>query len=586
MLKHMPEDKSAYHKERVIEPLTEKDQLLDTKAEPDTPDDGSTPFDDDKTSRAIDDIVVNESDELLMAQDAAMDSDEDHKRPSTGWWHKKWLRGTTLFLVLGGAIAAFAVPVSRYWLLNTAGVRVSASVVVVDGTTQLPLKGVEVNLGDGKVKTNGDGKAALTGLKLGAQNLTVIQAGFASVKRSIVLGWGSNPLDKIGLRAVGTQYTIEVRDYLSDKPIEGVEATSGDATAISDKNGKITLTVASSAATKDPVSLSKVDYRTEQITLNDDPKTPNKASLVLARKAVFVTKSGGKYDVMKSDIDGQNKAVLLAGTGAETTNISLVTSSDGTHAAFVSTRDNKRDSGGFLLSSLVLIDVGDGSTVTIAESPQIKLVDWIGSRLVFQQVASDTSDSSRYKVTAYNYADNTRVQLAAANKLNSVLSARGAVFYAVAADSTGTGFYKINADGTSKQTILGQEIWTVLRTAHDTLDLQGGDKTWYTYSLTTNQAEQVDSPSSLLNRAYVDNADRSKSLWLSQGTLKTYDIASTKETILKAQSGIAYPLQWLSANAIMYRLATAGETADYAISLDGGEAHKVADVASAYGFQD
>lgn len=569
--------------EEPIEPTDKPDEA------PESPQDDTTEFDDEKTGLAIDDIVAKEGDDILAAQDAA--TSKAAAEPVHGfwyrWWHNKWARGITLLIIAGGIAAAAAVPTSRYWLLNTAGVRVSASVVVTDGTTELPLKGVPVTIGGQRVQTNGDGQAKIHNLRQGPQKLHIEQSGFATIDRLVTLGWGSNPLGNVDLKAVGVQYVIEVRDYLSDKPVQGVEASAGDATAVSDKDGKVTLTLASTQAAKDGVTLAKGGYRTQQIMLTADPKTPTKAALVLDRKAVFVLKQNGKYDVYKSDIDGKNRQVLLAGTGRETSNISLMVSPDGTHAALVSTREDKRDADGALLNTLTLIQVDDGETLTLGQAPQIQLIDWIGPRLIFQQISADTSAANHYTVAGYNYSDNTRVQLAAANQLNAVLSAQGAMYYVVAPDpdnaAVQAGFFKVDPKGNGKQLALQGEVWTVLRTAYNTFSLQTADGTWHTYNIPDSSVAQVGTPGSLMSRGYTDNTDRSKSLWINQGALTSYDIASTKDTVVTTQTGVGYPVEWLSANAAIYRLSAGGETADYAVSTEGGMPHKVADVFGTYG---
>lgn len=558
----------------------------------DADDDETTPFDDEKTDQAIDEIVAKEGDDILAAQDAAAAKGKvEYKAKGHGlrrFFGNKWVRSILILILLGGVAALIAVPKTRYWILNTAGVRSSSSVVVVDSTTQLPLKGVEFSIGGHKTTTDSNGKAKLGGLRLGPAQLVVSQVGFEEVKRKITVGWGSNPFGTVRLQATGVRYVIEVRDYLSDKPVEGVEATDGSATAISGKDGKITLTLESPVVVKDGVSLSKAGYRLQKITLNDDPKKSTKATIVLARKAVFVSKASGKYDVYKSDIDGSNREVLLAATGNENSNISLAVSADGNRAAYVSTRDNKRDADGFLLSTLVLINVETGAKVTIAESSQIQLIDWIGTRLVYQLASLDGASSSRYTVSSYNYTDNTRLQLAAANKLGAVISAKGIVYYSVAADvsdsSVQTGLFRIGADGNGKQRVFEGELSTVLRSAYGSFSLQADDGTWYSYDLSNGSKSQVSSPANLSNRLYTDNADRTKSLWVSQGAIMSYDVASGKDTSVKTQSGLAYPVQWLSATDAIYRVSSGGETADYAVSLLGGSAHKVADVAATYGF--
>jgi hypothetical protein len=556
------------------------------------PDEDVTPFDDEKTAEAISEIVAKEGDDILAAQDAAAGKG-GVKPPGKqgrrgGFFRHKWLRYTLFILVFGGLVAAGVVPKSRYWALNTAGVRSSSTVMVLDSTTELPLKGVQVSLAGRQASTDKDGKVRFTDLRLGPTELSITQVGFEVIKRNVVVGWGSNPLGSFALKATGVQYVIEVDDFLSGQPIEGVEATDGEASAVSDKEGKITLTLESQVAVKDGVTLAKAGYRTEKITLSENPKKTTKVKLVLARKVVFVTKQSGKYDLYKTDLDGKNREVLLPGTGHETSNISLAVSPDGNRVAYVSTRANKRDSDGFLLSNLLLINTSSGDTVTIAEGSQIQLIDWIGTRIIFQVAAADGAGGDRYTVVSYSYPGNTRLQLASANQLRAVISAQGNIYYALAADSAKPslqlGLFKIKPDGLGKQRVFEEEPTTVLRTTYNTLSVQTTEGTWYTYNLASGAKTEVDAPTSLASRLYADNADRSRSLWVDQGTLKTYKIKGGKETDLKSQSGLTYPLSWLDSTVAIYRVSNSSETADYAVSIEGGAARKISNVSPTYGF--
>lgn len=581
-----PEEVGEAEKEEDIPPDLVPEPDPDEQPEP--TEDDETPFDDEKTDKAIDEIVAKEGDDLLSVQDAAAGKTAVKPIKKHKFWGNKKIRYAVLFLLFGGLAAALAVPASRYFVLNTAGVRSSSSVVVVDSTTRLPLKGVDVSIGGKTAETDSDGTVEFSELRLGPAKLSITRTGFEEVKRDIIIGWGSNPLGNFALKATGVQYVIEVKDYLSDKPVEGVEATDGQATAISDKDGKITLTLESAIVAKDSITLSKAGYRSDKISLDEDAKKATKAVMVPSRKAVFVTKQSGKYDVYKSDIDGKNREVLLPGTGSENSNISLVTSPDGSRAALVSTRENKRDSSGFLLSSVVLINTENGEKVTIGEASQIQLIDWVGSRLVFQLGASESAAGDRYTVVSYSYTDNTRLQLASADDLTAVISAQGVIYYAVGPDganpSLQLGLFKIKPDGTGKQRVFEGELETVLRTTYDTFSLQTNDGTWYTYEISSGSKSQIGSPSSLANRLYLDNADRSRSLWVSQGSLTSYDIAANKDASVKTQSGLAYPVQWISSTSAIYRVSTGSETADYAVSVLGGSARKITDVAASYGF--
>lgn len=563
----------------------------DPDDQPAGPGDDNTPFDDDKTAEVIAEIVAKEGDDLLAAQDAAAGKAEAKVRAKAkgpGLFGRKWVRRVILLVVAGGIVAAAVLPKTRYLALNTAGVRSSSSVVVIDSTTELPLKGVSISLAGRDAETGSDGRAAFSGLQLGPAELTIEQTGFETIKRTIVIGWGSNPLGSFALKATGVQYVIEVRDYLSQKPVEGVEATDGTATALSDAKGKITLTLDSPVVEKGGITLSKGGYRSDKVTLNENPKKATKVSLVPDRPTVFVAKQSDKYTLYKSDIDGKNREVLLPGTGRETTNISLALSPDGKRVAYVSTRDGKRDSGGALKSSLTLITTSNGAPVTIAEASQIQLVDWIGTRIIFELSSPDGTSGSRYTVYSYDYASNSRIQLAAANQLSAVLSAQGSIYYAVAADpgnpSLQLGLFKVRPDGKGEARILEAEPVTVLRSTYNTLSLQIEDGTWYAYDMISGSKTQMGSPSSLANRLYIDNASRTRSLWVSQGVLKSYESASGKDTDIATLDGLTYPVQWLSDSAAVFRLSSGSETADYAVSLAGGQPRKISEVFPAYGF--
>lgn len=567
--------------------------------EPPQPQSDDTSFDDDKTARAIDDIVAKEADTVLGAEDEKSGAQAQvpvHKKHRFfyKWWHNKWARWLTVLVLLGATSGCAATPVARYWVLNTAGVRVESSVKVLDGKTGLPLKSVRFVIDGKTADTDVSGEARLRELALGPHSMRIEQPGFKVIEQHITLGWGSNPLGVYRLEASGVSYVIELQDRLTQKPLAGVQAVNGEATALSDKNGKLTITLPSIQDAADPVTLNKSGYRTEQVMLDVDARKATKTSMVAAHKTVFVSKQSGKYDVYKSDLDGKNAQVLLAGTGSETANISLAVSPDGSKVAVVSTRDGQRDGSGQLLSSLLIVNMSDGNAVSIAKASQIQLIDWVGQRVIFEQVSSEptTPANARYSVVSYNISDGTRIQLGAAKKLNAVFSAQGVIFYAVAADPADSAFkpafYKVHADGGGKQAVVNAEIWSGQRVDYHILNLQHADGGWLAYDLRTDRTNDIIDPVSYAHRPYADNTSGSRSLWVEtkdgQGVLELLDVAANKPRSVVSVPGLTYPVRWVTDEIIMYRVVTGGEVADYAVSLAGGPALKIADVVNSYGY--
>ena len=550
------------------------------KEEPQSPEsekaeDPKTSLEDKQTDEAVEDIIRTESDELLEAQDAKTEKIEPQAKKS--WWRRAWVRWTLLVILLA-TIGLMIFPTTRYWILNTAGVRVSASVTVKDITTGQPLKNVTVTLGGSQSTTDAEGKAKVDKVKLGPGTLKLERIAFATLERHVVLGWGSNPLDTFEMQGVGAQYTIIVRDYLSNLPIEGAEASSGQAAARSDGEGKAVLTLEKSDGSDVKATVGAAGYRSEEVTLKADAAVPNDVVLVPSAKDVFVSKESGKYDVYSMDIDGKNKKVLLAGTGLESGNIVLAASPDGERAALVSTRDNVRTTDGRLLNTLTLINVVNGETAVLDRGEQIQLMDWAGNRIIYHMVANVAADAAdRQRINSYDFKTDSRAQLAVANQIRSAASALGVVYY-----TDGAHYFRISPDGSNKQTVLDKEVWASYRTAYEELSLQTPTG-WYKLNLNSGTPSQIAEPSSYATRIFVTNLAGKQALWVDKNSLQLYDIATAKSTSLHAQDGVTYPVRWLSDTAAIFRVASGQEIADYVVSSKGGAARKLGTVTATYG---
>lgn len=555
------------------------------------PKDISPLADDPKLDQAVDDILIKESDAQLEAQDnAAAEAPEATKK--RGRWgrlfHSKWLWYSVLLLCFAAGSVLAVLPKTRYAALNRAGVRSTASVTVVDEATTLPLKNVTVSLGAEKKVTDKNGIVRFTGVRLGNYTLTINRPAFASYTRGVTIGWGSNPLGKYRLKAVGLQYTVHVQDYLSGKPLAGAEVDSDGYTALAAADGKVTITREAPDSTEVTALVSLPGYRTEAIRLATAGQT-TVVQLVPDKKIAYVSRASGKYDVYSSDIDGNNKKLLLPGTGNESSSFSLVLNTNNTHAAVVATRESTKSTDGVQLRSLTIVDLRSGVNTTIERAEQIQLVDWIGNRLIYRTTTAglEASDRSRNKLIAYNFSSNARLQLAAAEQFVFVMSAKGSLYYAPTGSQKEStlGLYRVQPDGSGQHEVMKEEVWSGMRTAYNTLALQTGSG-WYSHTFGESGVSQVASPTNPLNIVYVDNAKHRTSALIAPRT-GTADIMvhdSGTETVLASQVGATYPLYWIDDKTVAYTVTTAGESAAYVLSTGGGQPHKVADITPVFGF--
>lgn len=547
---------------------------------------------DDELAKASSDALSD--DEAAEAEVAAAKPQPKGKirRFFKRWWANKTARWVTIIGVLA-VIAGIAIyPTTRYVVLNTAGVRSSVSVTVIDKGSQQPLKNVQVEVHGVQATTDQTGTATLHKVRLGTTNLVVTRRAFAPLEKEVTVGWGSNPLGEVVLEPKGLQYSFVVKDFLSGKPLEKIEATSGDASAYSDKDGKLVLTLDTTSDEPVEIMIKGDGYRPEKVTETAETTTDKPINMVPATEQAFISKRSGKYDLYKIYADGQGETLVLAGTGYERDDITLVPQPSGENVALVSTRDNQRGSDGTLLSTLSIVTLADGKLKKLDTADRIQVVGWIDDTLVYIVVSeAPANGAKKQRLVSYNLDNNQKLDITSANYFNDVLVAGDKVYYAPATEASGApsavGFYVADASGTNAKKLLDQEVWSIIRSSYDTLTFSAG-KDWYEYKLGGAQPTRISgAPADQKTRVYTNNPSNTQSLWVDQrdgkGVLLSYDIAKKEDKILVSQSGLSYPVRWLNDATAVYRINNDSETADYVISLNGGNPKKIVNVTNTAG---
>lgn len=544
---------------------------------------------DSQTDDAVDDIVRRDADALF--EDKATATNTSHARSFARrckdawlyWWRSPWKKWGTIFgLALIIAVPMFIAP-ARAYVLNSFGVRTSMIVTVYDGASKLPLDNAVVLVDGISAKTNEKGEAKVRGIRLGEQEVVISKAAFASYKKQTTFGMRIVDLGEVTLKAVGLQMSYHFTDYLSGKPIAGVTLESGEATARSDKKGKAVLTVRPEDIA--PVAMKKEGYRSETMAPLPAEKHTEHVALVPSAQAVFVTKERGTYDVYKMSVDGRDREILLPGTGLEGQTISALPSQDSKRVAVSSTRDEKRNSDGYLLTALTVVDLTSGEQNTIEHAEQITLLGWRGEALVYLQTVAGVSaaNPARQRIISYDFATNKRFQLASANYFAGQELIGSTLYYAVSATDPASPsvFAKVNIDTSSRKTLLSAVVWSLLRTDYNKLKLQTPDK-WYEYMVGSANPVESSPESNYIHRYYVDSTDGKQSVRVdvrdSNGVLMLRDVAAGREKELSTQRNMQAPLYWLSDSIVVYRVSGAAEVADYVVSTGGGTAKKLSDV--------
>lgn len=548
---------------------------------------------DDTVADEADNETASDSEVSLNKQDGAgsNSSTELKKRSKVKTFFKNWwLNPVTKWGTIVGVFAVIAliglIPTSRYAFLNSVGVRAKASLTVIGNENQQPLKNAVVTIANQEKSTDEQGRVSFENLKLGEQTVTVKKRGYASIENKKTLGWGSNPLGAITTTVSGTKFSFFAKDFLSSKGIANAEAISGDFNATADKDGRIVLAVDQLEDKDFEVTIKAPDYRDELLTIKPSDTTEKMVALAPSKQHIFISKRSGKFDVYKVDADGKNESLLVPATGSEREDISLLSHPARQFAALVSTRDGKRNKDGYLLSTVNIVNVKTGELQKIGQSERIQLIDWAGDRLVYLGIVDGASaaNPSRSKLYSFEIGQPGAKELASANYFNGATVFKGAVYYSpssYALPVTSAKFYKTNPDGTGLSTILDKEVWSIIRSDYDTLNLSVQQE-WYELKQNSTPVKLSGIPSVVRSRVYRDSTDAARALWTDQrdgkGVLLSYDVAGKKDTVLESRAGLTQPASWLSPTTYVFRVSDGREVADYIKSTNGGDAKKLRDV--------
>jgi hypothetical protein len=341
----------------------------------------SKKLDDATTDKAVDEIAAEESDKLLAVDDAA--AGQAVVKGSKSWKdklrdlvRKKWFWPVVIGLIL---MAVFAIPMTRYKLLGLV-LKSSYEVVVTDQKTNTPVSGAIVKLADQEAKTDGAGKASLKAA-VGNQELVIEKQYYQSYSEDVLVPIKrAKSAHAVSLAATGRQVPLVIKDRVSGQPLAGVEISILDTEAKTDKNGKSTVVLPTKTDKLD-VKLSLKGYNdlktSAKVTSQVVPE--NTFELTPAGKVYFLSNQTGKIDVVKTNLDGSDRKVVLAGNGQEDPRSTvLLAARDWNYVVLLS----KRDSSGF--EKLTLIDTKTDKTTTIEDGKNsYNLVGWYGHRFIY-----------------------------------------------------------------------------------------------------------------------------------------------------------------------------------------------------------
>jgi hypothetical protein len=337
-----------------------------------------------------------------------------------GWYKGSKKKSIPLTIILLLILFA-AIPWSRYHIAALA-VKNNYNLEVVDATAGTVISGADVKIGDSHGMTDGSGKVTLSNVPAGNHKIIITKKYYKDETKDVLIPiLKQKSTTSFKLVATGRQVKISVKNLINHSVLGNVNISISGVTAKTDNLGNAIIVLPAGTQSA-KASLNLDGYNNADVTVAVDDKTikENVFNLTPSGKVYFLSKLSGKIDVVKTNLDGSARQTVLAGTGKEDgNNTVLLASRDWKYLALLSKREGTSN------PKLYLIETSSDKLTTIdGGSSVITLVGWTDSNFVYQVTKSSVNAWEPHQQLLKSY--NAQKQQAILLEQNDAVGSTGA----------------------------------------------------------------------------------------------------------------------------------------------------------------
>lgn len=612
--------------------MAKKEHSKETAQKPDlhsidVADSSANKNEDEHTAKSENDTAVSEvdqnevSDSMVVEQHHTADDKQFRfSKLRVKLLHPKKLAivGIIMAILAVGVGTAYAMPVSRYVLLNSLS-NADATIHIINSKTKLPIAGAKVTLASGEsVDTDASGKAFFNDTDFGKTTITVEKANYQSSSFDAVISKDNIDLGQKELTPNGVPINIEAEDWLSgNKLVNFSVTTQNDAsTKVDAVEGKLSLSIPYEAE-EVLLTINADGYNENQVTLKmtgpevkrepvgSEDVTVVHPKMVLAGEHYFVSNRDGDVNFYASSFDGAHIEKIVA-TNQKTDYLEHYPVAGTDLYAVLLSSTGKTHNG--RQDQLAIVDIKQKTLKVVDEAPGQKLdfnmID-VGKKSIVYQVAYDAERADKYKIKTYNLETGKLTTHYSSSTYSwPVYDKDRDAIYIVQQNGEYTGipgspFKIIRIDlGSSKQTALFErqavsyvsidqskpgkllvsvydQYFNTIESGYYLVDLADNSKTEfigrdypdYEQPDEVPDSEKGQSSPSNLHRIWVDNRDNKGRLILDETT----NVVGGQVGELNVQSII----RWVNDSYVTIKAYNGSETADYIVDTKSGNIHKI-----------
>lgn len=498
---------------------------------------------------------------------------------------KRWSIILAILLVI--IIIGF-VPFTRYKILGLF-IKESLSITVVDSATHIPVVGAIVHINNMTATTNASGQVKVT-VPVGDTTASISKQYYKSAASStlVTLTASQNKLN-LSLVATGRQVPVVIINKINNQPVADATIKVLDTTAETDKSGKATIVLPTTATTQQAtISASHYNTLTVPVTVTSQVIATNTVAMVPAGKVYFLSNLSGKIDVISTNLDGSSRTTVVAGTGNETADsTSLLAAKDWKYLALLSKRDTSTTQ-----SKIYLVTASTNALSVIDEGANVSFgsIGWDGDNFVYtvdrQKAINGTYDQTALKsfnaitghITTIDQTDTPTYNLNAAvtDTIQTTLLSDGILY---------TKFWSVNGQYANPIADLAGKSQIIVKTKPD----GSGAKTLKTINATDYQSigAQVGKPDEVYYQVggIVDYNTQKPSIYLKYTNGSVQSTTDVTDTTFYSNSYVTY-LVSPSGNNTFWSIPTDGKNALFVGDRSGGSATPIAKLSdyAAYGW--
>lgn len=518
---------------------------------------------------------------------------------------KFWLLFVLSLLIL--IVAVWFIQPTRIWLLNAVGQRTKLEITVLTPAEgkqpAAQLKNATVVVNGRSFKTDQNGKVTVADQPYGNVMITATKRGYeeAHVERvydfdPFFYRFGGKDADdaarniQLSMRSVGVAVSFKAVDWLSGQPITTGEFIIGDIKAKADEQGVV-------AFKAPPEESGKVGVRSnfgggftdKSFDISLTEKTAPTITFVPAGKHYFLSKRSGAQSVYNTNLDGSEPSEIIPGTGRETDHTMFSVSPSGKYGVLASARDGAKNSQNMLLERLYVVDLEKKILTQVDEGVGLRFADWSGDRLVYVRNGVGTEGGEQAAVRSVDVTTGKASDIATgATSFGRIIVGFDQVIFAQNTSGkdglAATQVLKRVDLKTGAARELGTTALTITQPDFDRVAFQTfPDQKWHEFNMNTGQLKDASRPPESASLVFLGtpSPDGTKRIVIDRVDGKfTLSTKTTTDGALKqlyAAGGLSGPIRFIG-DTIVFRMTTTQETADYVVSLKGGEPKKITDV--------